>query len=69
MAEVPEERRKASGMIEKSDEYYSPEETDQRVRAIVRAAAKTLPIPLKAIPKKHGGMRKLRPAKSKRAKA
>ena len=46
-------------------EYYDPEETERRARAIVRAAAKTLPIPLKAIPKRHGGMRKLRkpPAK------
>lgn len=44
-------------------EYYDPQETERRARVIVRAAAKTLPIPLKAIPKKHGGKRKLKSAK------
>jgi hypothetical protein len=49
---------------EPSFDYFSSEETEQRTRAIVRAAAKTLPIPLKAIPKKAGGKRKLKGAKA-----
>ncbi|HTT96689.1 MAG TPA: hypothetical protein VMF58_01455 [Rhizomicrobium sp.] len=48
---------------EDSDQYFGIEETEQRTRAIIRAAAKALPIPLKAIPKKYGGKRKLRGAK------
>jgi hypothetical protein len=50
--------------MQKNYDQYSPEEAEQRTRAIVRAAAKTLPIPLKAIPKKTGGKRKLRGAKN-----
>jgi hypothetical protein len=47
-----------------SDDQYSAEEAERRARAIVRAAAKTLPVPLKAIPKKTGGKRKLKGAKN-----
>lgn len=46
--------------VDPKDFCYSPEEADNRTKAIVRAAAKTPPIPLKAIPKKNGGKRKIR---------
>lgn len=49
--------------VREIEDYYDPEETERRARAIVRAAAKTLPIPLKAIPKKRGGLRKLKKPK------
>ena len=45
-------------------EYLSADEAEQRTRAIVRAAAKTPPVPLKAIPKKTGGKRKLKGSKN-----
>lgn len=49
---------------ESVEDLYDPLEAERRARAIVRAAAKTLPIPLKAIPKKTGGKRKLKGAKN-----
>jgi len=51
--------------VDSEPDYYDREQTERRAREIVRAAAKTLPIPLKAIPKKHGGMRKIKRAKPK----
>jgi hypothetical protein len=43
--------------VKPSDESYSAEETEQRLRKVLRAAFDMRPTPLKDVPKKHGGSR------------
>jgi hypothetical protein len=47
-----------NAMSNGADDQYSPKETEQRLRAILRGAMHK-PTPLKNIPKKRGGSRSL----------
>ena len=51
-------RNQKLGLRVKSDDTYSPEETEQRLRKTLRAAFNMKPTPLKAIPKRNGEARR-----------